>query len=271
MTDAGQALAQHIARRLQAVAATARAQWDTSGPIRHCVVDALLLEADARTLGLRFPAAEQMRLRDTFRERKFVSAQMNRHDATLEAALFAFHAPAVVEAVRGITGKLDLVPDPELYAGGISMMGRRHFLNPHIDNSHDAQRSRWRNLNLLYYVTPEWPDDGGGDLELWGQGMARASTTIAARFNRLVIMETHQHAWHSVRPVAVDRARCCISNYYFGDTPMRADQRFHVTSFRARPGQPFRDLLSRLDSSARMLLRKGFRSGVVTSRHRYER
>lgn len=52
---------------------------------------------------------------------------------------------------------------------------------------------------------------------------------------------------------------------------MRADQRFHVTRFRARPDQPLRDLVSRLDSTVRMWLRKGFRSGVVDSRHRYER
>ena len=30
------------------------------------------------------------------------------------------------------------------------------FLNPHIDNSHDAKRERYRRLNLLYYVSPGW-------------------------------------------------------------------------------------------------------------------
>lgn len=207
MIDAGQTLAQDIAQRLQASLADARSQWTSTAPIRHCVVDGLLPEDCARELGRSFPAPAQMRLRNTFRERKYVSAQMDRHDASLEAALFAFHAPEVVEAVRSITDKQDLVPDPQLYAGGISMMGRGHFLNPHIDNSHDAQRRRWRNLNLLYYVAPEWPQDGGGELELWAQGMDQPATGIAPRFNRLVIMETHQHAWHSVKPIAADRGR----------------------------------------------------------------
>lgn len=249
-------------------------QFAGGGVIRYCVLDELLPSDQARALHAQFPTAAQMRLRQTFRERKYVSAQMNRHHPAVESALFAFHDDAVVAAVRAITGKPDLHPDPQLYAGGVSRMARGHFLNPHIDNSHDADRARWRNLNLLYYLSPDAPnspEDAGGELELWPEGMGGAPVSIAARFNRLVIMETHHRAWHSVRPLATERERCCVSNYYFGDTPMRADQTFHVTSFRARPGQPLRDLLSIADSTARMLVRKGFRKGLVSSGHRYQR
>ncbi|MGQ0502689.1 MAG: 2OG-Fe(II) oxygenase [Panacagrimonas sp.] len=260
-----------IAERLRSAVPALARQFHGGGAIRHLVLDELLPDDLARAIHTRFPAPAQMRLRNTFRERKYVSAQMNRHDALLESVLFAFQAGAVVDAVRDITGKTDLHPDPQLYAGGISLMGRGHFLNPHIDNSHDAERERWRNLNLLYYVTPDWPEAAGGDLELWPEGTGGAPVVIAARFNRLIVMETHHRAWHSVRPVAADRERCCVSNYYFGDTPMRADQRFHVTSFRARPGQPLRNLLSVADSTARMLIRMGFRKGVVSSGHRYQR
>jgi hypothetical protein len=35
-----------------------------------------------------------------------------------------------------------LESEPSLYAGGLSMMFRDDFLNPHIDNSHDAKRDR---------------------------------------------------------------------------------------------------------------------------------
>ncbi|MGQ0697847.1 MAG: 2OG-Fe(II) oxygenase [Panacagrimonas sp.] len=260
-----------IAVRLREAQIAMARQFAESAPIRYCVLDGLLPEAVASAIHGAFPDAGQMRLRSTFRERKYVSAQMDRHDPLIEAALFAFHAEAVVEAIRDITGKRDLHPDPQLYAGGVSSMGCGHFLNPHIDNSHDAGRVRWRNLNLLFYLTPDWPESAGGDLELWPNGIRGEPVVIAARFNRLVVMETHQRSLHSVRPIAVDAVRCCVSNYYFGDTPMRDDQAFHVTSFRARPGQPLRDWVSRIDSAARMLVRKGFRKGLVDSRHRYER
>lgn len=149
MPDTRADVAAQIAARLLQVAEGATAQWTRSASIRHCVIDSLLPEATVRILAACFPPPGPMRLRDTLRERKWVSAQMDRHDPQLEAALFAFHEPAVIEAVRAITGKANLQPDPQLYAGGISVMARGHFLNPHIDNSHDAQPVRWRNLNLL--------------------------------------------------------------------------------------------------------------------------
>lgn len=271
MSQAHAALDSLIAARLRAARTAMAQQFAGSAPIRYCVLDDLLPASTASAIHDAFPDAAQMRLRNTFRERKYVSAQMDRHHPLVEAALFAFHAEPVVQAIADITGKRDLHPDPQLYAGGVSLMSRGHFLNPHIDNSHDAERSRWRNLNLLFYVTPNWPESAGGDLELWPGGIRAEPVVIAARFNRLVIMETHQRALHSVRPVAGAADRCCVSNYYFGDTPMRNDQSFHVTSFRARPEQMLRDWVSRVDSGARMLIRKGLRKGLASSRHRYER
>lgn len=264
---------QCIARRLAQVAGPARAQWQASAPIRHCVIDTLFEPEWASELGACFPPAARMHLRRDFRERKYVSAQMDRHDPRLEAALFAFHAPAVVQAVRDIVGRPDLEPDPELYAGGLSRMERGHFLNPHIDNSHDGGRRRWRSLNLLYYVpagSGQAPGTGG-ELELWPQGVRGEPRRLQAIGNRLIIMETHQHAWHSVREVGDGPARGCISNYYFAQSPTRADQGFHVTSFRGRPEQPLRDLASRADSALRMLVRRGFWLGLVRSPHRYRR
>lgn len=262
-----------IAQRLADVAETARLQWRASAPIRHCVIDELFEPAWVVDLASCFPPAARMRLRRDFREHKYVSAQMDRHDPRLEAALFAFHAPAVVQAVRDIVGKPDLEPDPELYAGGLSRMERGHFLNPHIDNSHDGGRRRWRSLNLLYYVAAGsgQASGSGGELELWPHGVRGEPLHLQALGNRLIIMETHQHAWHSVRTVGDGPARGCISNYYFAPTPMRADQRFHVTSFRGRPEQPLRDLVSRADSALRMLIRRGFWRGLVRSPHRYLR
>ena len=64
----------------------------------------------------------------------------------------------VVKAIERITKIHHLESDSSLYAGGISRMDLGHFLNPHIDNSHDMVRKKYRRLNLLYYVTPNWDD-----------------------------------------------------------------------------------------------------------------
>ena len=80
-----------------------------------------------------------MRLLDSFRERKFTSKSLDRFDPLIADLTFAFQDDRVITKVSEITGIRDAVGDPHLYAGGISAMERGHFLNPHIDNSHDGE------------------------------------------------------------------------------------------------------------------------------------
>ena len=174
-------------------------------------------------------------------------------------------------AMKAICGIENLYPDEHLYAGGISRMEKSQFLNPHLDNSHDKDRDKWRVLNLLYYVSPGWQQSFGGNLELWPQGMGGKQVTIFSRFNRLAVMATHEASWHSVSPVTEDAARCCISNYYFSDSALKDNLDFHVTSFRGRPEQKFRDLVLQADAAFRMGIRKIFSKGVVDTGHVYKK
>ena len=104
------------------------------------------------------------------------------------------------------------------------MMGADDFLNPHIDNSHDSKRETYRRLNLLYYITPDWSAENGGNLELWDKKVQNPKQ-IVSHFNRLVVMETNKKSWHSVEPVSVERGRCCISNYYFSKQSQQKDEK----------------------------------------------
>lgn len=256
----------HIAARLDALKEDLTRQYQRSEPlIGYFVVDDLFPGDVALNLAKRFPSGG-MTLNSSLRERKFVSAQMNRHDPAIEEALFAFHAPAVVELVAAICGARQVEPDEHLYAGGISAMTRSHFLNPHLDNSHDKDRERWRVFNLLYYVSPEAVT--GGELELWPDGPGGRRIAIPPVFNRLVVMATHDSSWHSVSPVTAGTRRC-ISNYYFSPEPPRSPA-FHVTSFRGRPEQPIRNVVLRLDAGARSLIRQIKPSGIGSRAHLYQ-
>jgi len=241
-----------------------------SGNIAYFFIDDLLPKALASSIAASFPGATDLHFKSTLRERKFVSSQMNRHNSLLEEALFAFHDDAVVSIIQRITGHPILHADPRLYAGGISRMEKDGFLNPHIDNSHNKDRTLWRSLNLLYYISPEWKLENGGNLELWPDGMGGAPIVVESHFNRLVVMATHQHSLHSVSPITVDAARNCISNYYFSDTPMHADQQFHITAFRGRPEQKLRDAILRADAFLRTALRHIKSGGFFKTGHWYE-
>ncbi|MDX2073316.1 MAG: 2OG-Fe(II) oxygenase [Alphaproteobacteria bacterium] len=260
-------IAARIARESDALSSA----YAASGPIPYIVIDDLLPDDLARGIAAAFPDASGMVFKDTLRERKYISSDMDAHAPLVKEALFAFHDKSIVSAMEHITGHKPLHADPQLYAGGISSMKHECFLNPHIDNSHDKNRVLWRSLNLLYYISPGWKPDFGGHLELWPGGMRKPQTTIESRFNRLVVMATHHLSLHSVSPVRVDAARNCISNYYFSETPMHPAQRFHITAFRGRPEQKLRDLVLRGDAILRMGLRRLRKGGFFSTGHWYNK
>lgn len=261
-------LAAAIAARLDRDHEALARAWSDARPFRHVVVDDLLDADWARELATHFPTPAQMMLRSSLRERKRVGVSVDRYHPSIADALFAFQEPVVVAAVNRITGMAGAVADPTLYASGISVMGRGDFLNPHIDNSHDGDRRRYRVLNLLYYASPDWSLANGGNLELWDQAV-RTPVAVESRFNRLVLMETHQTSWHSVNRVRVDGARRCVSNYYFSEQPPRGRPYQHVTTFTGRPEEPLkRLLLGVVDGLVLNAIGRTFPSLTMRTKHR---
>jgi len=239
--------------------------------IGYFYLDNLLPEKFVQSIFQSFPNQSLMMKRKNLREYKHVSSQMNQFNEKLEELTFSFQNEKIVSWIQNLIKTNSLYPDKYLYAGGISSMGKGQFLNPHLDNSHDIKRKNWRVINLLYYITPNWNIEYGGNLELWDKGLSHEPITIHSKFNRLVVMETHSNSWHSVNPVIVKKNRCCISNYYFSNNPLRQNDSFHITSFRGRPHQKIRDLLLKGDSKIRMVLRKFFSRGLIKTKHVYKK
>lgn len=229
---------------------------------KFCAIDGLLPEDIATRVAEAFPRSEKMRLLNSFRERKYTSKSLDQFDPLIADITFAFQDQRVIEKVAELTGIKDAVGDPHLYAGGLSAMPRGHFLNPHIDNSHDGEQKNYRVLNLLYYVSPGWKPENGGNLELWDENVKHA-VEIPSLFNRLVLMSTNDRSWHSVNEVRSDGVRRCVSNYYFSPHSPNGYETTHVTYFMARPEQKLRRFVTRIDSDIRTAVRKVKRSGFA--------
>lgn len=266
-----QAIGNIIAARLNAAREDLIAQYRQAGRVSSCVLDNVLPEALAMKIYNSFPSKGRMSFKNTIRERKYVSAQMDDHDPILEETVYAFQQDDVVSAIAQITNIATLEPDEFLYAGGISAMPQGNYLKPHLDNSHDGKQEKYRALNLLYYVSPDWKEELGGNLELWDAGPKGAPRTIVSRFNRLVIMATNRTSWHSVSTVLADKTRCCISNYYFSSaSPDEADY-FHATSFRGRPGEIVGDLVMQADAALRTAILKTTGTRLYKNPHTYKK
>lgn len=228
----------------------------------YAAIDDLLPDDIARKIHDAFPDNTQMRLLHSFRERKYTSKSLDKFDPLIADITFAFQDERVIAKVADLTGIKDAVGDPHLYAGGISAMAKGHFLNPHLDNSHDGEQKNYRVLNLLYYITPDWRPENGGNLELWDLKVTKP-VEIESRFNRLVLMATGDKTWHSVNEVKTDGSRRCISNYYFSPHSPNGYETTHVTYFMARPEQKLRRVVTRIDSDVRTVLRKLKKSGFA--------
>ncbi len=264
-------IAHLIAIRLEAEAAAAREEFASTRRVRSFSVDSLLPEDLAAAIAQAFPPLEKMVLKSHLGERKYVGVQMDQYDPLLEETIYAFQEPSVVEAVSRITGIEGLLPDERLYAGGISAMEEGHYLNPHLDNSHDAERKRFRALNLLYYATPGWRLDYGGNLELWDDGPKGRPRPIESRFNRLAVMQTDKTSWHSVSPVRHAGVRRCVSNYFFTLAPVDGHEDYHVTSFRGRPEETLKDLVMQADNGLRQTVKTLTGERIFRNPHVYKK
>ena len=105
--------------------------------IGYFYIDNLLPVNLANKIYSSFPNPESMKLRKSLREYKYIAAQMNQYDPILEETIYAFQDSRIVEAIRKVCNIENLYPDENLYAGGISLMEKGQFLNPHLDNSHE--------------------------------------------------------------------------------------------------------------------------------------
>lgn len=238
-------------------------QWDN--PIgtstRHFIIDNLLPDGLAHSIYDAFPKdGKDFFQRNSFREQKKTYANLAESSPILNNITAAFWLQNIVNEISNTLNMKALEADSSLYAGGLSMMSKGDFLNPHIDNSHDASRKRYRRLNLLYYVTPDWALENGGNFELWDSKVKKPKTMVS-QFNRLVVMETNNKSWHSVSPVIVENYRCCVSNYYFSEISPNGSKYFHVTSFTGRPEETWKRVFSTFDNFSRNIISKVLKTG----------
>ena len=252
-----------IIKRLEEAREKIIDQWENpiDTPTRHFVLDNLLPNQDVEKIYSAFPRnGEGFFDRESFRQKKRTSADLSNFNPILSDITYAMQDSRIVAKVSELCSIESIEPDPKLYAGGLSMMFPDDYLNPHIDNSHDGERNLYRRLNLLYYVSPEWAFENGGNFELWDDKRTKQKTLVAHQ-NRLVVMETNKTSWHSVSKVTADRPRCCVSNYYFSETSPDGDEYFHVTSFSGRPEQPMRRVIGVVDNALRNIISKTLKGG----------
>ncbi|CAM2771591.1 2OG-Fe(II) oxygenase [Legionella worsleiensis] len=216
---------------------------------RHFTLDNLLPTEIAERIYTNFPKPSQMHLLNIPGKLKLKYSHLKDVSSLLQDINFAIQDPQVVALIEEITEIKNQVPDPSQYAGGISTLLKGYRLNPHLDNSHDVDRKHYRTVNVLYYVSPNWRLENGGNYELWDKEI-KNRIIVPSLFNRLLVMETNRTSWHAVNPVLCNAPRCCVFNYFFSEqSPESEEYFFNGNSFRARPEQKILRAIERVKNT----------------------
>lgn len=222
-----------------------RARWEASAPFKHLVVDDFLRETDAALLSETFPSPEHSVWLDW---RKRSAAQYGKQgpgdsrrfrwlDWRFRHALLEFNSDdflALLEAATGIRG---LIPDPYFTGGGMHQILAGGILDIHTDFNHYRRLNLFRRLNVLLYLTEDWREGYGGELELWNEAPRRGGQCferIPPTYNRLVVFHTdktsfhgHPNEWRA--PDGVYRRS--IALYYYTAVPLPGHRYDEKTDF----------------------------------------
>jgi Rps23 Pro-64 3,4-dihydroxylase Tpa1-like proline 4-hydroxylase len=117
-----------------------------------------------------------------------------------------------------LTGIKNLIPDPTFTGGGYHKIKAGGKLAIHADYNIHPHTKLHRRINLLVYLNPNWIEEWGGNLELWNKNLTEKTHAIAPMFNRAVIFNITDDAYHG-HPEPLNcpdnQARYSMALYYF--------------------------------------------------------
>ena len=133
------------------------------------------------------------------------------------------YPPACAELVRrmlclpisNLLGVADAFGDWNCHAAGLHAMPTDSSLGVHLDSDHHPI-TRWqRAVNAVLYVNRNWQPEWGGAFELWDSTGQSCLERIEPRFNRLVLFEPTDVAWHAVAPVRGPDMRRTLTVFFW--------------------------------------------------------
>lgn len=229
---------------LQALAEQVRPGYDVARPFPHVVIDDFLPPENLHAVVDELTEISHTQRFDNAEERKLATDDETRLPPAARHLLTQLNSAAFLEFLEGVTGIAGLIPDPHFAGGGFHEIERGGFLKVHADFNRHRRLSLERRINFLLYLNRDWKEEYGGHLELWSEDMKRSEQRILPVFNRCVIFNTTDTAYHGhPEPLTCPEgmSRRSLALYYYTAAPSSgAEVMDHGTLFRARPGEPIR-------------------------------
>jgi hypothetical protein len=196
--------------------------YRSNAPTPHITIDNFLRPEVAARIAEGFPTLDQMPT--IFREPMSYKGQLSdidRHWPRFSPVFRTLQSDEFRQFIGCISGIDRLLPDPMLAGGGLHQSPRSGFLDLHVDaNYHPFDKSLHRRVNIIIYVTPNWREEWGGQLEFWSDRRHKPdqlANGVVPVFNRAIIFNTTRTSWHGVSAVSCPEgiARRSLALYYY--------------------------------------------------------
>ena len=106
------------------------------------------------------------------------------------------HSQTFMAWLNQLTGIDNLIPDPYLVGAGYSRSFNGDSLKNHVDFNWNDTIKLYRAVTLIVYLTEEWRDEWGGNLEFSNFNQKETINTINIKWNRAVIWKHHENCFH---------------------------------------------------------------------------
>src|ERR1044072_2928444 len=167
-------------------------------PSPHVVIDDFLPAEMLRGVIDSFPKPGEVdwHVFDNPSQKKLALDDQRRMGADALWLLYQLNSAGFMAFLERLTGIEGLIPDPYFIGGGVHQIERGGVFQIHADFNRHPKFKLDRRINLLLFLNENWKEEYGGHLELWDAGMKRCVRRVLPTFNRCVIFNTTDTAFH---------------------------------------------------------------------------
>jgi len=131
-----------------------------------------------------------------FQKTKKVLYDYSKMPITIKQIINFLYSDGFLHLLEKKFGLKNLLPDWNLFGGGLHQSFKGGFLKVHSDFIYMRKSKLKRRLNLLLYLNSNWDANWGGAIEFWDTNMSSAQRTFLPKINNTVIFRTDLNSNH---------------------------------------------------------------------------
>jgi Rps23 Pro-64 3,4-dihydroxylase Tpa1-like proline 4-hydroxylase len=177
-----------------------RERYQKNLPYPHIVIDDFLPPEVASMLAKCYPSPdhsdENFKLHSNNNTYRYFMEDSRHFHINMNLFASAISSRSFLLFLETLTSIPNLISDPFFLGGGAMSSGNGGFLDVHVDFNWNQKLQAWRRCNALFYLTPHWSEQYGGNLELWSTDASNKVKEVEPKFNRLVVFTTTNNSYH---------------------------------------------------------------------------